>query len=513
MIKSIFFTIVCLSIALLSFGQEPNHQCGTQPYKSDFLKKYQANPSAYETKSGDLLMVPLTIHNVGNDGGLGYYNLNKLMDAMCALNADFEDSDIQFFIEGDIIYHANSAYNNHTTFVEGANMMFENNIENTINNYIVSNPSGAAGYNLPYAGIAMRKSYMSPGNHTWAHEIGHNLSLPHPFIGWEGGISHDGSVSHNFSNPAPEFVTYDYTVFQSEFYNDADTLIIDTAFVEYVDGSNCTFAADGFCDTSPNYLDFSFDCDGDQFTNPTQTDPSGATFQADATLFMSYSLDVCANRFTPDQIAAMRATLINEKPELLYDQIPPAIVDVVPVPTMPLQDEIVPFDEVTFVWEAVPNATDYYIEVSRLSDFSLIVHEEITANTFSTALDFLTDKDYYWRVKAFNKKSLCAPSTETIKFTTGDFVSNQNISLTGVKIYPTMLTEGMDLTIDWNDQSINNLSIQIFNSSGALIQEMEGIEVLGRKTYSLNTTILTQGVYFVAINADGKMEQGKFLIF
>ena len=512
MIRSISIVVVLLSLATFSFGQQPVHQCGTQPYKSEFLKKYQANPEAYATRAGDLLMVPLTIHNVGNDSGFGHYNFNKLLEAMCALNADFEGTDIQFYLEGDVIYYDNSAYNAHTTFVEGANMMFENNIENTINNYIVSNPSGAAGYNLPYAGIAMGKAYMSPGNHTWAHEIGHNLSLPHPFIGWEGGVSHDGSVSHSYDQPAPEFVTYNYTVFQSEFFNDADTLIIDTAFVEYVDGSNCTFAADGFCDTSPNYLDFTFDCDGTIFTNPTQTDPTGATFQSDATLFMAYSLDECANRFSPDQIAAMRATLINEKPELLYDLNPPALVDASPIQTMPLQDEVVPYDEVTFTWEAVPNATTYFVEVSRLSDFSLIAHEELTSNTYTTAFDLQVEKDYYWRVRAFNKKSFCAPASDNIKFETGDFVSNENITLSNFSIYPTILNSGTDLTIDWNDQSIQHLSIQIFNSAGALIQKEDRKDMVGQNTYEFNTTILTQGVYFIAIQADGKTERAKFVI-
>ncbi len=508
------FTYIFVFVTALAFGQEPIHRCGTQPYKSPFLKKYQANPTAYATRAGDLLMVPLTIHSVGLDNGFGYYNFNKLLDAMCALNADFEGTDIQFYLEGDIIYHPNSAYNNHETFVEGANMMFDNNIENTINNYIVTNPAGAAGYNLPYAGIALGRTYISPGNHTWAHEIGHNLSLPHPFIGWEGGVSHDGSVDHDFDNPAPSFVTYNYTVFQSEFFNDADTLIIDTAFVEYVDGSNCNVAADGFCDTSPNYADFTIDCDGTIFTNPTQTDPAGATFQSDGSLFMGYALDECQNRFTPEQIAAMRATLINEKPELLYDQVPPALVDAVAVQTMPLQDEIVPYDEVIFEWEAVPNATTYFIEVSRLSDFSLIAHEEVTTNTYATAIDLQIDKNYYWRVRGYNKKSFCVPPSETIKFKTGDFVANENVVLEKFNLYPTLLRAGTDLNINWSDATANGkLEIQIFNSAGLLVKEEMTKDVVSRSNIQINTTTFIPGVYFVDLKLAGKTERGKFVIY
>ena len=182
--RFILFTFILAVLMMMSttliFGQTPNHQCGTQPYKSPFLKKYQANPSAYLTRPGDLLMVPLTIHNIGNDNGLGHLSVDNVLEAVCNLNADFEAADIQFYIEGEIIYYSNSSYYNHSTFVAGANMMFDNNIENTINNYICSNPSGAAGYNLPYAGIALSKSAISPGRHTWAPAF---EFLPEPFQG------------------------------------------------------------------------------------------------------------------------------------------------------------------------------------------------------------------------------------------------------------------------------------------------------------------------------------------
>jgi len=122
------------------------------------------------------------------------------------------------------------------------------------------------------------------------------------------------------------------------------------------------------------------------------------------------------------------------------------------------------------------------------------------------------DKDYYWRVRAFNKKSFCAPSSDNIKFKTGDFVSNENIALSNFNIYPTILNSGADLTIDWSDHTIKHIDIQIFNSAGALIQKEERKDMMGQHNFRLNTTLLTQGVYFLTINADGKTERAKFVI-
>ncbi|NJK83013.1 MAG: hypothetical protein HC912_03550 [Saprospiraceae bacterium] len=53
----------------------------------------------------------------------------------------------------------------------------------------------------------MSKSCTGRGDHTWAHEIGHALSLNHTFYGWEA-IGNIDSTTYNFSLPAPENIRY-----------------------------------------------------------------------------------------------------------------------------------------------------------------------------------------------------------------------------------------------------------------------------------------------------------------
>lgn len=122
---------------------------------------------------------------------------------------------------------------------DGEDMMDENNVDDLLNVYFVSDPAGNCGYFSPSDnGVAVAKSCAMPGGTTIAHEFGHFFSLPHTFYGWEYGIPDDEDQ-------------------------------------EWVNGANCNSAADGFCDTPPDYLDYRWNCPG-----PLQTDPNGDTFSA-----------------------------------------------------------------------------------------------------------------------------------------------------------------------------------------------------------------------------------------
>ena len=451
--------LILLALVILSTGELTGQDlfpCGTVAGRSPWLLRYQANPDAFPKNLDTLLHVPLSIHLVGNDQGEGFLPVGRLLEALCRLNLDFEESNIRFFIEGDLHYHANLAWYTHPTVVDGAFMMFENNIPNTINCYFVSNPAGNAGYNLPYAGIALAKSTATDGSHTWAHEIGHALSIQHPFLGWEGGQTHDGSIPPDFSAPAPTHVTYNYTFFQDTLI--LDTLIIDTALVERVDGSNCHLAADGFCDTAPDYLAQGWLCNAGGQSNIEQTDPNGATFRSDGSLIMNYAVDNCQARFTPEQIGAMRANLYDEKPELLYNQNPEPALTGQPVELLfPLAGEAVDPNGVYFEWTPAANATHYLIQVSRLPNFNQFLTQEQVIPDLSSAVffDLQPDKTYYWRVRPFNPHSFCAPFSEVLSFATNGAATGAReveTSLT-VRAYPNPATAGRRLFLHSNRPS------------------------------------------------------------
>lgn len=449
-------------------GNADTNPCGTVSGRSTWLRKYQLQPELYEKNMDTVLYVPLTIHLLATDEGLGFFPINNLLNALCTLNEDFEQANIQFFIEGEINYLANSAWDTHDSVPQGAEMMFLNNVPNTINCYILTDPAGNCGYNLPYAGIALKKACTGPSDHTWAHEMGHAFSLPHPFLGWEGGVSHDGSVPHNFNDPAPPYVTYNYTYFKDTLI--LDTIIIDTALVELVDGSNCLLAADGFCDTPPDYLSSRWACNAELESPTVQTDPAGVQFRSDATLIMSYSNDNCSSRFTPEQIAAMRANLQDEKPNLLYNQTSLPLVSGTPATLLsPAPAETVPYNNVYLEWAPVEAATGYLIQISRLPNFpATLTHEYNVANATNTLiLDLENDRTYYWRVRAYNAGHFCTPLSAAISFKTAEISATGTIAGAPFKIYPNPLSNQTALNLQFATGQLTDLStVQLFDLSG-----------------------------------------------
>ena len=500
MVRILFLFILVLSMEGLLHAQSWEHPCGTPSGKSNWLKNYQRNPEAFQRDNDTLVYVPLTIHLVGSDAGAGFFAISGLKAAFCKLNESFLDANIQFFIAGEINYLSNTAWYTHETVLEGAEMMFTNNVDGTLNIYFVNDPAGNCGYNLPYAGIAMRKSCSGPNDNTWAHEIGHALALPHPFLGWEGGVSYDGSVSHSYTNPAPEIVTYDYTFFQDTLIE--DTLIIDTAFVERLDGTNCAFAADGFCDTPPDYLAQRWFCDANGESPTIQTDPTGETFRSDGTLIMGYSDDNCQNRFTQEQIAAMRADLYDENPDWISTDPPLAEVPgVISVFNAPLEGSEMPFDEVDFSWEPLDNAAHYILQISPLPTFGIRSEYVVDTNEL-TLTDLAPNRTYYWRVTAFNNYSFCVPVSEVATFSTNEVSNTSSIDqLAQFTVYPQPAKSGEGLTVDLLTSHMLKGDLQLYNSVGQALWSSVLDFQSGQHTMNIPTGQLSSGLYFLTIRS------------
>lgn len=485
--------------------EQPLRYCGVQMGRSAWLVKYQAAPHAYPKGPDTILYIPLTIHIVGNDNGAGYYAMNSLIRAMCRLNEDFAQANIQFFIEGEVRYINNSAYYNHETVLEGATMMFAENVPNTLNCYFVNDPAGNCGYNLPYAGIAMRKTCAGPNDHTWAHEIGHALKLPHPFLGWEGGVSWDGSVSHNFSNPAPPRVTYDYTFFKDTLI--LDTLIIDTAYVELVDGSNCAIAADGFCDTSPDYIAARWTCDGNGLSGTLQHDPNGVGFRSNGSYIMGYANDACQAIFTEEQKDAMRAYLLDQRSNWLYDQTPATPVSDAPAQIVaPAPGDTPPANAVYLAWTAAEGATHYLVEVSRLASFSAAVTSEyIAEGPFLQLPDaLLEERTYFWRVKPFNRYRHCADYILSSSFITGALVGTQapeGLDFWTMAPNPAPQTGELQLILQLDGAQTRDWEVRLTDALGRQLLRQPIKATPGRQSLSLSLPNgLAAGLYFIALS-------------
>ncbi|MCO6477988.1 MAG: hypothetical protein J5I94_15255, partial [Phaeodactylibacter sp.] len=235
--KIVTFLILAFTVSLAAQAQAQPGYCGTPAYKSEWLQRYQQNPQVVNRSMMPTLYVPITIHLVGRNDGTGHLPADRLLNAFCRLNEDFEQAAIQFYIKGNIRYINNSNYYEHD-FGAGAQMMDANNVPNTVNCYFVGDPAGNCGYYHPTQdGVAINRSCLGANDHTWAHEVGHYLDLPHTFYGWEG-------ATYDYNSPTPSSIG-------GSFFS---------VPVERVNGSNCRTASDGFCDTPPDYLSGLWGC-------------------------------------------------------------------------------------------------------------------------------------------------------------------------------------------------------------------------------------------------------------
>ena len=477
--------LLVLFLAFSASAQQalPAHECGTHFEDDDlaWLRSYQADPAAYWAQleamgatrsSGGDWLVPVKVHIVGNDDGGGYYRLSNLMTVFCEVNEQFDTTGMHFYIRGDINYIDNSDYYAHD-FFNGGQMMLENNNGNMVNMYFVDDPAGNCGYFAPFPdGIALAKTCSNPGNSTIAHELGHYFSLPHTFSGWEGGAP---PVSQQ----------------------------------EKVDGSNCGFAGDGFCDTRPDYAAYRWNCP----TTGPFTDPDGVEFIPDGSFIMSYSNDACAVRFSEEQRGAMRANLQGTRSgHLTWPE--PTLLTHEPVELVePEADaEDTPPNYTVLKWTADPNATSYHLTVSLNPAATASAVDMLVTDTFFIATEehLVTDRNYYWRVKPVSVGNTCTEYTPLQKFKTGLFFTNvaeADSPLETVTLYPNPVGAGQSVRVELDSRSNFQAAVSMIDASGRQVNIRAEQLLSGKNTIDLSTEGLAAGLYLIRVESlDGDVQ-------
>lgn len=479
LLLSLSFT---LAFTLLNGQTQPDNYCGYSG-KSEWLTQYQQNPGVYH-RSGAITYLPLQLHVVGDDNGAGYFPPQRLLDALCTLNEDFADSEIQFYLKGDFNYIDNSDWYIHN-FSGGRQMMRENNVDRAINAYIVEDPAGNCGYFSPGPdALAVAKNCAGKRDKTFAHEVGHYLSLPHPFVGWEGE-SPERDVN------APDF--------------------INGREVEKVDRSNCNRAGDGFCDTGADYISNRWTCNGDSKSSTIYLDPNGEEFQADGTLIMSYSNDQCAHRFSSDQIDAMHANIADERQDLVFNPTPMAPIDPNVNFVLNTPDPAnVGVTEALLDWEPVPNATYYLVQVGLVPNMSLIIDQGIVSSTEFLATDLQDGFKHYWRILPFNEYHFCTDYSPVADFETSEETSSVN-DLRGVadfKLAPQPVQSNSTLNISFVVNDAQRFNLRLLNLNGQTQHTNYLDAYQGTINYQMNIPDIQAGMYFLEISN----EQGEKMV-
>lgn len=507
--KTIFTLFAAMQCASALQAQQMPHPCGTPHGRHPWWNEYNRDRAGYQRiaqeRGGSVTTyLPTTLHIVCNDDGKGHGSVIDVLNAFCQLNEDYSSADFHFFIEHPIHFIPNSAFNSHDTIVEGGTFALQYAVPNTFNPFFVSDPAGYCGYSVRYAN-SVTVNYGCIDGHTLAHELGHDMLLEHPFYGWEGGISHDNSIPADYTQPAPTHIYVDYSMHNTY----AGPSQVDTVEVENVDRSginqNCYTAADGFCDTDADYLNYRWFCDANGYSTQTQIDPLGTVFTSNGEWIMSYSSDGCQQGFSPEQVAAARSFVFNQRASYLYNQNP--VRDTIlnsPTLAFPTNGTTVSAHSRTFVWNAVPGATHYVLEITQApNSYSAAQLTETVVTTDTTYFSnyyyaprapFLP---YAWRVKAFNQGNTCAPVSAQGTFLTSTAIASVGTAapLTDFLVYPNPIAQGQSLQVQWTNQQTTEANIRLVSLTGQTVWAQQYSLEAGNVWMEVPIEQLAAGVY------------------
>jgi hypothetical protein len=427
-------------------AQSEPHFCGTTG-KTKWLIEYQKNRQAYtEFADTNWLYVPVTFHIVGQNNGTGYFPIQRVFKALCHMNSQYESARIKCYLHPTLPFN----YLNNTDWYahgweDGEAMIKANNIDDRVNAYIVDDPAGNCGYSW-FDAIVLGKNCSSETNSTWGHELGHHLSLPHPFYGWEGR-------SQDPNKPAPASLGWGNPV-------------------EKVARINCLDAGDGFCDTEPDYISNRWNCQNDGRSSQF-LDPDSVAFKSDGSYIMGYANDGCQNRFMPDQQEAMRANLNTEHAlYLVTDQHGPTIADdAATVLRFPIDSVAAQYNSVTFTWDALPGAQYYVLEIGLFANFTPMLATKVIMNTNSYAYTSALPKNrnLYWRVRAYSDWDVCEDQStyQVGVFKSVDFSATNELERTlQLELYPNPASVGQDVQVQITADRSEQVEASLFDING-----------------------------------------------
>ncbi|TXF90719.1 T9SS type A sorting domain-containing protein [Neolewinella aurantiaca] len=469
--------------------------------KSEWLSKYQAGEYSAVNKSDEILYVPARFILLGENDGSGYIDPVKLLRSFELLNSDYEDMNIQFYIK-EVDYLNRGNYYDHSTASIGGQMMSLHNNSGVINNYIVGNPAGNCGYYLSSAdGIALGINCLGASDRTWSHEMGHLFTLPHTFYGWESV----GSIDEiELTERAPATVSYRGS----------------NVPVERVDGSNCEDAADGFCDTSPDYLMQRWACNGVQEYQDSLTDPDSIRFAVPATNIMSYALDGCIEGFSEEQKTAMQTNLAARQiADNSGDGRVAADGDEMNLLLPEDNATLEVSDFVELVWNSVPNADYYIVQLNTSTNFNGAVLQSfiVTDTTAIIEDDLSPNTRYYWRVRPFNRYVIDSDfGDQKFRFKNGEFPTatidaELNAAIT---VAPNPVSGGQELRIDGQDLGQSgNMTYQLIDAAGRVLVSRENVSVTSAGfNERIETAGMPAGVYFLRIRLNDKLVSRRVVV-
>lgn len=379
--KQVFLSVLLLVSMMASAQQTISNWCGTQT-TPDYLQKYfskdRTNQYFDPNERGGINWIPVFYHIITKSDGTGGVGYKAIFESHCELNIIYNPFNIGFYIDGIDTIKNTTLWEYQNQFL-GYQAFGQYNEPNKCNVYVNGNLPGLCGFaTFPNSapgggGIFMDDACLGSGTTTFPHEMGHYLGLLHTFDDGNG--------------------------------------------IEFVNGTNCSSAGDGFCDTPADFLDERTPC---PYTG-NQTDPNGDLYKTviDETLYMSYFNDACTNRFSNQQQAEMNSVLINERPNLLNQTLPDLSPLPVPTFTSPANGDTTLVGTVTISWNKIPNARYYFFRFQN-ANASIVYVDTVITDTSFTVTGLAPGKTFRYRVKGVSYGNTCSPFSPLNDMATSD---------------------------------------------------------------------------------------------
>ena len=522
--KKILFTLlligVCLPVSILAQTQNTANNgplkvrgmCGStfednEIAKTRMLHNKKLMKNSAHTRTGVITWIPVRFHITATSTGSNRIDEMKVFEMLCGVNEDFLPLDIQFYVkDSEFKYINNNFANSDPRGVSSSGgplqmQLSRNNENDVIHIYTVdfiTAQGGNQGQVLAYWDpgfdwLVLRNDQISLENaETMSHELGHYFSLPHPFHGWDGEYWDEaihGNPVNNINSPGG-------------------------VLNELADGSNCTQAGDGICDTRANY-GLGFGWDGCNYTGGVK-DPQGDLLDPQEENFMAYFLG-CGSEFTPEQTARILDDLAN-RPQLETDYVPNTN-EVMGIANLvsPINEEVTPlFNVVQVDWDPVPGADYYFVEASRSTTFTQDPKWKFVKNGTSVEFEDLTaNKKYYWRVLALSEgHNNCDPQwSQNQTFRTGTTTSVQDI--TSVKewsIHPNPVTNDQQLNINLVTDISFDSKVVVYSISGQELKVIDHRFKAGESSLNLPIHDWSTGMYLVSIQTEEGVLNEKIVV-
>ncbi|MBA4304738.1 MAG: hypothetical protein C0424_10985 [Sphingobacteriaceae bacterium] len=477
------FTLVSNLLGLLLNMQllaQPGSSCTTPtplPHHYAFIEQHREGLSTENS-----FRLPVTLHIIRTSNGSSSFNSQWAVDALCAVNARFQAVGICFYLAGPVRFINRTDLTNPPSFAAASAILDEFNVARTINIYYTNLanfgtcafaffPGIGPGGPQNQGGVVMGTNCASDDGALLAHELGHYFNLPHTFNETSDNPRDwlfAERVTRNNNEPAPRL------------------------------SANCNNSSDRFCDTPADFLPVRWPCP----TSITQTDTNGDLFQPDATLYMGYARDSCMQRFSPQQIAVMRATLSTPTAPRAYLLLQPQTVGVSSLTTPQLLqpgtvDSQITVSNGSFQWSRSLNAQWYHFRLFQFTNQMVV--DTVVSDTFWQAPNGLLriNRPYRWQVRALGRDAYCSHPSPFFNFTAALNTSVFDTKGTQIKMYPQPSTGFIQLAGFSADEKVR---LELYSLQGQRLQSSNlQCDDAGQTTWAYD--YIPNGLYTILLHA------------